>query len=68
MKNMFNEFFDNRDPDHPDIQKALDNQHYAMLPITPSGNFLFFHGLHSFEPKDYDFDSSVKTFLMMGGK
>lgn len=68
MKTTFTEFFNDRDPESPEIQKAFKNQNFAMFPMTPNENFVFYHGLHNVEPKNYDFDVAVKTFLMMGGK
>jgi hypothetical protein len=67
MKNIFTEFFNDRDPESPAIQKAFEKQNYAIFPMTPNENFVFYHGIHSVEPKDYDFDVAVKIFLMMGG-
>ena len=68
MKVNFTEFFKDRDVELPSLQKALDVQTFAALPTTPNDNFLFYHGISSPEPRDYNFDDDVKIFMMAAGK
>lgn len=62
------EFFKNRDVTSDDIQSCLNNQDYVILPRTPDNCHLILFRLKSFEPSDYDFDSSAKTYIMTFGK
>ena len=64
MKRSAPEFFENRDVFSDDIQKSLANQTYLTLPVTPQNHNVVFHKLSSFNPKDYDFDASIKTFIL----
>lgn len=68
LKKISPEFFANRDVESDEIQQALDNQFYATLPSTPSNCNLVFHKLSNFEPKNYIFDATEKTFFMTIGK
>lgn len=61
------EFFRNRDVNSVEIQNSLDNQNFAILPTTPDNHNLILFGLSSYEPSDYDFDSSAKTYIMSFG-
>lgn len=58
------EFFKNRDVFSDEIQSALTNQIYLSLPVTPNNCNVVFHKLANFNPKVYDFDASIKTFIM----
>jgi hypothetical protein len=61
-------FFSNRDPESAGIQKVFKNQLIASLPVTPDNHFVFYYGISNYEPRNYDFDEGVKTFMMMCGK
>jgi hypothetical protein len=62
------EFFAKRDVMSDEIQQALNNQIYAVLPPTPSSCNLILHKLSTYQPKSYIFDAAEKTFLMTIGK
>lgn len=62
------EFFANRDVNSKEVQSALDNQNFAILPPTPKNCNLVFHNLANSDPKNYVFDEAEKVFLMTVGK
>lgn len=62
------EFFKNRDVNSTEIQNSLNNQKFAILPTTPDKHNLIIFGLSSYEPSDYDFNNSAKTYIMSFGK
>lgn len=64
----FKEFFENRDVKSEEIQHALDNINYLLLPPTPDNYNLFLGNLSSFDPKKFIFDSALKTLLLIVGK
>lgn len=64
IKRTVPEFFTNRDVESEEIQKCLDNLHYVALPVTPDDCYLILHRLRTFQPKEYNFESAVKTYIM----
>ncbi|CRL02024.1 CLUMA_CG015172, isoform A [Clunio marinus] len=64
MKRNTPEFFFNRDVLSDDIQRAFENQIYFYLPVTPNNCHAVFHKLSNHEPKLYEFNTTVKTFIM----
>jgi hypothetical protein len=58
------QFFTNRDVASEEIQNCLKNLVYVALPVTPKNQNLILHRLISQDPNDYNFDDSVKTFIM----
>jgi hypothetical protein len=61
------EFFDNRDVDAVEFQAVMNNMYFAVLPPTPDNCNLVVGRLSGYEPKDYDFDQTTKTFMMLLG-
>lgn len=61
------EFFKNRDVDSVEVQAVLNNMNFGILPPTPDNCNLVLGRLASFEPKDYMFDETSKTFMMLLG-
>lgn len=68
MKRNSPEYFKNRDVASEGIQRALDNQVFFSLPVTPDNHNVVLHKLSSFDPKNYLFDESIKAFIMTGGE
>ena len=62
------EFFKNRNVDSEEVQSSLRNQEFVILPPTPNNYNLILFRLKSFEPSDYDFDHTAKTYIMSFGK
>lgn len=62
------EFFENRDVKSEDIQHALNNINYLLLPPTPNNYNLFLGNLACFDPKNFIFDSVLKTLFIIVGK
>lgn len=68
MKKDSPEFFSNRDVLSMEVQSSLTNQHFVILPTTPDNHNLILFRLSSYEPRDYDFDHTAKTFIMTFGE
>lgn len=64
LKQTTPEFFKNRDLAAPEIQACFENCYYVGLPVTPNNCSVILHKLRSPDPKDYDFDNAVKTYIM----
>jgi hypothetical protein len=64
MKRNTPEFFKNRDIFSDDIQKSMENQTFLMLPVTPKNTNVVLYKLTNTNPKFYDFDASMRTFIM----
>jgi hypothetical protein len=47
-----------------EVQKSLSNQNFVILPSTPDNCTLILFRLSSYEPSDYDFDDTAKTYIM----
>lgn len=61
------EFFSNRNVESDEIQQVLKHQIFASLPSTPKNYNLLIHKLSNFDPKNYFFDASMKTYSMVIG-
>jgi hypothetical protein len=61
------EFFTQRDVFSEEVQGALQNQIYLMLPTTPKNYSVMLHCLKNFDHRAYNFDATVKTFAMSAG-
>lgn len=64
MKRNSPEFFKDRDVFSDEIQHAFENQVYLSLPVTPNNCNVVFHKLTNFDPKAYNFDAAIKTFII----
>lgn len=64
LKKSTPEFFSNRDVSSNEIQHCINSLFFVGLPVTPDNNNVILLKLNSLNPKDYVFDSSVKTFIM----
>lgn len=62
------EFFKHRDVDSAEVQSCLRNQNFVILPSTPDNCNLLLFRLSSYEPSDYDFDHTAKTYIMSFGE
>lgn len=62
------EFLANRDVNSKEVQACLKNQVYVSLPPTRDNCNLILLKFSNCDPKTYDFDAAVKTFLMATGK
>jgi hypothetical protein len=58
------EFFKNRDVFSDEIQSALTNQVFLSLPVTQNNCNVVLHKLANFDPKTYNFDAAIKTFII----
>ena len=59
------EFFDNRNPDSEEVIQSQNNQFIATFPITPDGCYFVGGGLANNEAKNYIFDNTTKTLMMI---
>lgn len=68
IRNDSQEFYQNRDIASMEVQSSLANQEFVILPTTPDNCNLILFRLKSFEPSDYDFDNTAKTYILTTGK
>lgn len=59
------EFFSNRHPDSSEVVQALENQNIVAFPITPDGCNLIGGSLRNSDPKNYVFDNTTKSLIMI---
>jgi hypothetical protein len=59
------EFFSDRDPESKEITHCLNHQYYVSLPVTPDNCNLIFFCLKDNDPKNYNYDSALKTYIML---
>ncbi|XP_046400464.1 alpha-tocopherol transfer protein-like [Ischnura elegans] len=61
------ELFSGCNPKKPEIQKVFDSVNFVRVPeVTPKGGFrIYFASLQNFEPANFDFENSLKAFIMM---
>ncbi|XP_071449955.1 alpha-tocopherol transfer protein-like [Hetaerina americana] len=61
------ELFSGYNPMKPEIQKVFDTVNFVRVPeATPKGGYrVYFASLANYDPQLYDFDNSLKAFLMI---
>lgn len=62
------EFFSNRDIFGETLRKAIKNQAYLSLPVTPKNYNVLMNALISHNPRKFIFDDAGKMFIMTAGK
>lgn len=62
------EFFANRNIESKEIQSTLDNQHFYAFSPTPDDYCILFTKLRKFQAKNFNYDDSLKVFLMTLGR